>query len=270
MIWQDYDTENESTWQPMASPGLSPAWEAALTKIAGLNPHGKPVLRAVWGATHVDEMSVDGGLKYFLANKNPELSHFEFTDPITGMTLQVKHIEDVPPAVLVPVPKYTTVQLGERQWIVERWRSQEFLSRSGRYTADSVMDNGSSEDYAFCRNCHAELAIPLDGKLQPCANCGSRRHYVKTEREDGQGQLLHTNPAEGCYDFFARLENQIGEPMEADALALRNIERLWKETQKSERSKLRDMLQETEPQRSLNERATSPTNPFISPTVPGW
>lgn len=266
-MWPDYHPTDKSKWTVLPAPDVSASWVAALTKIAGLNPYGQPVLVWRWGATYADPMSMDGGLKYWLANTEPTLSHFEFTDPITGMLLSVKRDVDIPPAILIAQPKYTHTELGERRIIIERWRSREFLARSGRYTEASVMDNGDSDDYAFCRNCHTELTIPLDGKLQPCVNCGSKRHYVKTEREAGHGQLLKTNPAEGCYDFLLRLENQLGEPMEADALALRNIEHLWRETQKSEREKLKDMLVATEPQRSLNERATSPTNPFIAPAI---
>lgn len=266
-IWEDYDLEHSEKWFVMDAPPLNPEWVRALTRIGGLNPFGKPVLRAVWGATHQDEMSVDSGLKYWIGSRPRTLEGFAFKCPVTDLDMVVKKMEDVPPAVLVAVPQYCdAIELGERRWIIEGWRSNDFLAKSGRYQDGSVVDYGESTDYPFCRNCHTELEAKVTGEPKPC-DCGSKRYYFKTEREDGHGQLLKTSPPEGCYDFFCRLENQLGEPMEADALALRNIEHLWRETQKSEREKLKDMLVASEPQRALNERAASPANPFQGPAV---
>lgn len=267
-IWKDYNLENPSTWTVMQAPPLDREWLKELRRIGGLNPHGKPVLMVRWGATYRDPMSTDHGLKYWLMTKDPELAYFEFTDPVTGMTLQVRHLKDVPSAVLVPIPKYTTVKLGERRWIVEIWRSAEFLARSGRYQSDSTVDNGISQDFVFCRNCHTE--IPHEDQSvepPPCPECRSVRYYIKTEREAGEGKLLHTNPAEGAYDFFCRLESVEGEPLDADANTLEQVRMLWQATKKTSKKKLADMLAETEQQAMTQMRATSPTNPFQRPAV---
>ena len=229
------------------------------------------MLVARWGATYKDPMSVDGGLKYFLANRERILIGFDFTCPVTGLPMFVEKMEEVPTAVLLAVPRYSdATELGERRWIIEQWRSSEFMARSGRYTEGTVRDNGASTDFVFCKGCDAELSIDKDpGK--PCPDCGSFRTYIKTEREDGHGKLLHTNPTEGVYDFFCRLENQLNEPLDADEHALKLIEQLWRyQQQTSRRDKLKDMVSETEKQAVTNMQATSPVNPFISPTVAGW
>lgn len=254
----------------MSAPEVDPRFIAGLTNIGGLNPFGKSVLRCIWGATQVDEMAVGNHLKYWLANKDAELSHFEFTCPVTGMLLQVEKLEEVPPAVLIPVPKYRQIELGERRFIIEIWRSPQFLAASNRYTEQSVFDNGATTEFFFCRGCGAELpATPQDGPAA-CARCGSRRHYIQEMREAGEGQLLRTNPVEGCYDFFLRLENGLGDPMAPDEHALKLIEQLWRATKKSRKEKLTDMLAETAQQDAVNRTANSPTNPFSSPAVPGW
>ena len=269
-MWEDYDLENVSTWVPMQAPPLDREWVKALTKLGGLNPFKKPMLRCIWGASHKDPMSVDGGLKYWVANKERTLEGFDFKCPVTGLDMFVKKMDDVPPAVLVAIPRYAEAcELGERRWIIEIWRSQEFLARSGRYQDDSVRDNGQSTDFVFCRACDQALAVDQEPN-KPCPACGSFRTYIKTVREDGEGKLLHANPAEGCYDFFARLESVTGEPLDADAHALKLIEQLWQATKKTRKEKLTDMLTEVEGQAVTNLRATSPTNPFQSPVVPGW
>lgn len=266
--WSDYDLENPSTWVPMAAPTVSQSWVDRLTKIGGLNPHGKPMLVWRWGASYSDPMSVDGGLKYWLSNREQTLEGFTFTCPVTDLEMFVEKMEDVPPAVLVAVPKYSPpIELGERRIIIEKWVSSEFLARSGRYTDESTRDNGESVDYPFCRNCHAELPIESSGEPKACDGCGSKRYYFRTERDPGNGQLLHTNPVEGCYDFFCRLEFADGSPAPADERALKFIERLWREANKPRREKIKDMLVASEPQRALNERATSPANPFQGPAV---
>lgn len=269
-VWKDYDLSNPSTWTVMSAPEVDPKFTAKLTEMAGLNPFGRPVLRMVWGATALDEMAVGSHLKYWLANKEAELSHFEFTCPVTGMQLQVKTLEEVPKAVLIPIPKYKTVELGERRFIVEIWRSPSFLAASNRYTETSTCDNGETREFYFCRNCGAELSFQADAGPKPCLNCGSRRHFVQEMKDAGEGKLLHTNPTEGAYDFFCRLESGTGAPLVPDDIALGQIYMLWLETKKPRREKLKDMVASVEGQAVSNLRATSPTNPFISPTVAGW
>jgi hypothetical protein len=172
--------------------------------------------------------------------------------------------------VIVATPKYKTVELGERRFIIEVWRSPQFLAASNRYTEASTRDDGESTEYFFCRNCGSELPAKPQTGPEPCQNCGSKRHCVQEMREAGEGQLLHTNPTEGCYDFFCRLESTTGEPLLPDEMALAQIGMLWLETKKPRREKMLDMVRSVESQAVTNANATSPTNPFVSPVVPGW
>lgn len=268
-LWRDYDLDNPSSWEVMPAPPIDPSFTEGLTRLAGLNPFGKPMLRCVWGGTQRDEMAVDNGLKYFIGRKDRTLEGFVFTCPVTGMELMVAKMEDVPAAVVVAVPKYSEpVDLGERRWMIEIWRSQEFLTRSGRYTEATAYDNGGSTDYVFCRRCDTELA--QNEEPPPCPNCGYTQYYIRTERDEGEGQLLRIGAPEGAYDCFLRLENALGEPMAADARALRLIEVGWNKLQNQSRTdKMKELALETEGQMVTNQRATSPTNPFQAPAVAG-
>jgi hypothetical protein len=274
-MWPDYDLDKEETWVVMESPTVDRSWEEQLTRIGGLNPFKKPVLVWRWGATYRDPMSTDNGLKYWLCNRPRTLIGFEFTDPVTEMTLSVKKLEDVPNHILVAVPKYNGdgdyVQLGQRRIIIEQWRSPEFLARSRRYTASMQRDPGSVQEFFFCKNCGDEpLLVGNDGP-NPCAKCGSTRSYIREVREEGDGKLLRSFPSEGCYDCFLILENSEGGPMAPDANALGWIEKLWSEQkEKSLKEQMSDSYAETAGQYDLNRAATSPANPFKQPAVSGW
>src|SRR5690242_14845006 len=122
-MWDDYDLNNPATWTVMEAPTVDREWEASLTRLGGLNPFGQPVLVWRWGATYVDPMRADGSLKNLLAKKETTLVGFEFTDPVTNVQMTAAKLEDIPPHVLVPVPKYEAIQLGERRIIIERWRA---------------------------------------------------------------------------------------------------------------------------------------------------
>lgn len=138
-----------------------------LERIGGKNPHGRPKLQLIWGPTHEDPMQADHGIKYL-----------DFVDK-------------------------NGVQFGERRFFIEIWRSPEFLVRSGRYKV--LSDSGTVKDFYFCKGCHAELAMVADGP-ERCSKCGSVRNYLRQVRESGEGRLLCDFPAEGCYDYWLRLE----------------------------------------------------------------
>lgn len=276
-MWEDYDLDNEATWIEMESPTVDSSWADCLTRIGGRNPFKKPNLVWRWGATYRDPMSVDNGIKYWLCNRPRTLIGFEFTDPVTTMTLMVKKLDEVPPGVLVTVPKYNGeddgsgyVQLGQRRIIIEQWRSPAFLARSRRYSATMLREPDSVQEFFFCKPCGDEPLLVGDDGPDPCQKCGSTRHYVREVRETGE-KLLRSFPSEGCYDCFLILENGEGGPMPPDANALGWIEKLWNEQKtKSLREQMSDSLAETAGQQELIRAATSPANPFRQPGVPGW
>lgn len=269
-MWKDYDPEDQSTWTVMEAPSVDRAWEERLTTIGGLNPFGQPMLMWRWGATYVDPMGVDGGLKYWIGRTEDTLQGFAYTDPETGKEMVVKRESEVPHTVLIAVPKYGHIDLGQRRIIIENWRSAEFLAASKRYQDETRRDPDTKKEFFFCKACNAELVMGHDGPA-PCAQCGSKRHYVREAVFEGDGRLLNERTAEGCYDCFMILENGRGEPMEADGHALELIEAAWrKHTTQTMREQITEMLDDIEPQQQLMREATSPTNPFMAPAIPGW
>ena len=89
------------------SAGEAKWFRKQLVKIAGKNPHGKPNLQMVWGVTHTDPMQIGDYIKY---------EDFREDDK----------------------------QYGERRWIIEIWRSPEFLAKSGRYQETKDPDTGET------------------------------------------------------------------------------------------------------------------------------
>lgn len=267
-MWKDYDLANEATWTVMEAPPVDPSWIEQLTRIGGLNPFKQPMLVWRWGATYRDPMAVDNGLKYWLCNRESTLMGFEYTDPATQEKVFVKREAEVPSTVLIAVPKYTgQIQLGERRIIIEQWRSPEFLARSGRYQETMLLDPGKTYEWYFCRNCNWSLVCNgPDTEPQPCPRCGSHRYYQRTHREEGDGRLLRSFPREGCYDYFLRLENELGEPLPPDANALRQIAAAWAAQQtRTDADRQHDVDDATAKQRALQTGAVSPSNPFVGP-----
>lgn len=170
------------------SPGEAKWFRRELERIAGTNPHGKPKLQMVWGPTHEDPMQIDRLLKY------------------------------------VDFATELGVAMGERRWIIEVWRSPEFLVKSGRYQA--TVDAGTIKDFHLCASCHADLFFGPNG-LEKCTACGSGRSYLRQLREDGGGKLLCDFPGEGCYDYWLRLERANFTYHAPDNEALKIIRALW-------------------------------------------
>jgi hypothetical protein len=135
----EYDLKNPSTWivireHDAASESELRRFSDSLVSIAGTNPHGEPNLKLVWGVTHQDPMTTDDLPKYYVSTPEPTLIGHQYREGDELRT--VTKLEEVP-AGKISLPIYGTTKLGERRFIVERWRSPEDLARSGRYL-DSV------------------------------------------------------------------------------------------------------------------------------------
>lgn len=112
-------------------------FEKQLERIAGKNPHGRPMLQLVWGVTHRDPMS---------------------TDPDA-----IKYLDFIREGK----------QYGERRFFVEIWRSPEFLARSGRYQAETRQDEDGTtllkslpSDGCYDYWLRLEKADIVDGQLR--------------------------------------------------------------------------------------------------------
>src|SRR5688572_19569292 len=107
------------------------AFAEELTRIGGTNDRGEPILRCVWGATA--QVWEAGGwcLKYVTASP-AVLVGFEYVED--GTLVFVERLADVP-LTIIAAPVYRSEEKGEERWIIERWRSPEFLATTGRFTA---------------------------------------------------------------------------------------------------------------------------------------
>lgn len=169
-------------------------FDRELVRIAGRNKFGGPNLRRVWGVTHVDPVSYEPNT----------IKYLDFT--------------------------HRGVQYGERRHVIEIHRSPEFLERSGRYKV--LNDPDTVVEFYFCANCNAEIkaspaTLQLLGDVPPCLSCGSKRHRTELIREMGKGQLLQEFPAEGCYDYWLRLERADYSYHPLDAEAVKAVEHIW-------------------------------------------
>ncbi len=224
----EYDLDRPETWKPLREPYVDPSFDRALIEIAGLNRYGEPNLMRRWGCTWKDPQNASGALKYFLTHTSPTLKGFEWVQD--GETFFTTKLADVPASVLIPVPKYESHQLGERRWIIEQYRSPDFLSRSGRYK--DVHDTGESELRVSCKNCGSCATQATDNEDERiCLSCGSKRMSTVEFREIKNERLLNDFPERGCYDYFLRLQTEDGTAnglyRPCDGKALEDIRRQW-------------------------------------------
>lgn len=190
----DLDCPVRLTADEVCAPGEQKWFKRQLKRIAGRNRFGGLNLELRWGVDYIDPMSyAPDTIKYL------DFTHF-------GR------------------------QYGERRWIIEIWRSPEFLERSGRYKI--LNDPDTVTEFYFCVACGDEIQVSpatlqLLGDVPPCLSCGSKRHRTELIREMGKGQLLQEFPAEGCYDYWLRLERADYSYHPPDAEAIKAIEHIW-------------------------------------------
>lgn len=171
-----------------------------LIRIAGLTPLKKPWLMLRWGGTYTEWIDGRQMLKYWLCNTADVCTGYYYRDE-SGEIVKVPHgkLAEVP-IKKIALPLYEHTELGERRWIIEQWRSPEFMHKSGR--AEATHDN--LPELLCCHVCDT----PKAERGKKCHECGSLREYET--KGDGH-RLLADDFSEGHYDFFMRLEGrQIG------------------------------------------------------------
>lgn len=235
----EYDDTDPNTWYAIPQPSVDPTLLRRLEGIGGFNAYGKPNLELRWGVTYRDPMSVADEPKYLYVVKEPVLIGFEFTED--GQTRFVKKLEEVPSHVLISVPKYNDVRLGERRWIVEQYRSPEFLKASGRY--QFTHDTGDAEIRICCKNCGGGMRPTGREDERVCISCGSKRQSIVEFNDIKNERLLKDFPEEGCYDFFMRLETPDGRGRPFDGFALIDIEREWHRRQRPAGERQREVAE---------------------------
>ncbi len=175
------------------SDGEQKWFRRQLKRIAGTADNGFQNLELRWGPTYRDPMSADDNIKYL-----------DFV--------------------------HQGLQLGERRWFIEVYRSPAFLKRSDRYRVTRAPD--TVREFYFCRACETEIkcspeTLQLLGSVPPCPVCGSNRSRTELVRESGEGKLLNDFPVDGCYDYWLRLEYADLTYHPPDAKVLKFIEALW-------------------------------------------
>src|SRR5205085_7819924 len=175
----EYDLDNPSTWTTIdlrdaISESEEKAFQKSLVGIAGLNPFGEPNLTLRWGVTYRDGMILDDKPKYYLFSRDPILIGHRYRD--NDEWCSVKELASVPKDK-ISIPVYSEPHLGERRFIVEIWRSPEFLARSGRY--QQLSDNGDTLTYFQCRGCGERVQVPMGTENldieRVCPSCNSKR-----------------------------------------------------------------------------------------------
>jgi DNA-directed RNA polymerase subunit RPC12/RpoP len=233
---EEYDlseTPIRLTEDDVISPGEAKYFRRQLRKIAGKNPHGGNILELRWGVTYEDPMLSE-----------PEIKYVDF--------------------------ERFGRKYGERRWIIEIWRSTEFLKRSGRY--NQVFDQDRVQEFYFCVACDAEIkasreTLEMLGSTPPCESCGSKRSYTREIREMSEGRLLKDFPVQGCYDYWLRLEraNLTYHPLNREALKICRALWEWEQTPLNERNAIEQADRELERrQMVLAQRQQSGRTPQFS------
>lgn len=127
----EYFEDRPETWVFHPPPAFPKEFQDGLTRIAGLNRHGQPNLRIIWGGTAMSEKSETPVLKYLAGYSTGVLHGYNC---YTGVeTVFVTDLNEAPENSLV-VPASKSEPLGLLRWVIERHISPEELERQGRFT----------------------------------------------------------------------------------------------------------------------------------------
>jgi hypothetical protein len=128
-MFKTFDDDNSATWKFQGVPDKPEWFERELTQIAGVNPHGQPVLKVVWGGTEMSDKSHDARLKYS-SGVYTDVQGWCYT--VDGTTHFVKDIEGIDPSIMI-FPDIKTEELGLPRWIIEKWVSPQELEAQHRF-----------------------------------------------------------------------------------------------------------------------------------------
>lgn len=130
MIEYEYLEDDPSTWRFHPPPAFPRNFQEGLIKIAGLNRHGNPNLKLVWGGTEYSDRSETPQLKYLAGYSTGVLQGYScYKD---GETSFVTDLNDAPDNSLV-VPATKSEPLGLLRWVIEKHTPPEELERMNRF-----------------------------------------------------------------------------------------------------------------------------------------
>jgi hypothetical protein len=126
----EHDENDSSTWRRFSAQEV-PNWvQKDLIEIAGLNPHGQPILRCVWAADIPSDRTERFQLKYSCGYSTATVNGYKYRDGEDWKFIQ--NLEDLPNDVMV-LPDVRREELGLPRFVIEEWQSPEKLERARRY-----------------------------------------------------------------------------------------------------------------------------------------
>lgn len=132
----EYIEDSPSSWRVWDEPHRPSWFEHELKELGGLNRHGAPHLRLVWGGNCVnDHAENQKRLKYHCGYSETQVSGYRYV--VDGVEHFEVNIEDVPVDALA-LPDTRRDELGLPRWIIERWVSPETLEQQKRFRSRSM------------------------------------------------------------------------------------------------------------------------------------
>jgi hypothetical protein len=128
----EYVPDNQATWTFQKLPDIDPAFQAELTALAGLNPHGQPILRVVKGNEIYHDITETPQLKYLIGFGPMRAARIEYKHD--GEFRLAECIEDVPEGAFVTKTNMDREPLGLLRYVIEKWTSPQDLEKEGRFT----------------------------------------------------------------------------------------------------------------------------------------
>lgn len=129
--YYEYFPDDPESWTVKEEPSRPEYFDRELIEIAGLNRHGKPHLRLVWGGTQLSDRTEDTKrLKYHAGWSQREVQGWRYRQGDEWVFTE--NIDDLDPSVMI-FPETRQEQLGVPRWIIERWISPEELERQHRF-----------------------------------------------------------------------------------------------------------------------------------------
>jgi hypothetical protein len=126
----EFNLSDPSSWSKMPRPYLSEEFIKDTNRIGGLNRHGKPRFKWVWGmseevyvkADPEDKFESGWYVKYSLC-ENKVLTGWRWTSD-NGKVSFTKDARTIPLSVTTAQPVYKIEQIGTPRWVLEEWRNE--------------------------------------------------------------------------------------------------------------------------------------------------
>lgn len=126
----EFQEDNEATWRNWERPSKPSDFDEKLKEIGGVNRHGQPNLRLVWGCEAKSDTLEGDHLKYFCGYSPTKVAGYRYTKD--GQVHFVTNIDNLDPSIMV-FPEVRQEAVGLPRWVIEKWVSPEELERRGRF-----------------------------------------------------------------------------------------------------------------------------------------